>query len=320
MNAKQLSLMEEKSPHIVPQSDRLWSQLIEKDFPDRPHTADVFSRTKPDATPYRTLYHKYVTEREAFRQDLAKRLRRITQQLQNKKSENKIITVSGILKDPTIKRRTYSSPRGSYGRQTALNKSSILNKARRELQGRNLIFSRQHVKPYSAYDAFKPADNFVYTSRMATRPTLRHTKSSPESQIASQRPYRKPTQFNTMSTQAAVRNAANAAPTTTQSTSSTSASTPTVPSTSDASTNGETSVNTETSLGASVSTVTNALVNDTSKESPIRRRRPQPSIFMTLNKRLRASPIIRKPTKKKDSEPDNPSIRKIRAIKSSIFN
>ncbi|KAK6204925.1 RNA polymerase II transcription factor SIII subunit A-domain-containing protein [Scheffersomyces amazonensis] len=152
MNAKQLNNIEIISPHIAVHSDKLWRGLIEKDFPTRPSELDpILSR---ESMPYKALYEKYTKERQLFERDSTARLRRITKKIELQKKENKVTPVKELLKDPTIKRRPYNF--GGSSRQTVLpTRNTILNKVRKNLQHRTLIFKKEHLKPYSAYDSFK---------------------------------------------------------------------------------------------------------------------------------------------------------------------
>ncbi|KAK6456254.1 RNA polymerase II transcription factor SIII subunit A-domain-containing protein [Scheffersomyces xylosifermentans] len=363
MNSKQLAQTEENSPHIVPDSDVLWRYLIEKDFPDRPLKIDTFARNR-DNTPHRTLYNKYMAERETFRQDSAKRLRRITQQIQMKKSENKIVTVSTLLKDPTIKRRSYSSYNrggGSYGRQTQIKSGSILSKARRDLQARSLIFSKQHLKPYSPYDAFKKhaaTDSEPYmmsrlrnapNSTYGPDPQLARDQISATRSPAAMRNVRSPTQFRSNVDAVVSNNVTRDANTRTEMRTSqsvnnrpsTNINVPNQNFTSSAiqmsHTNSlpVTANNSYTSISNSTPPAASETADmDLQQEAPvaseeeiptpiIRRRRPEPSIFLKSNKRPKLSPTRKNrssDTIKKNLMPESTENRKIKAIKSSIFS
>ena len=92
MLAKQLRLLEQKSPHITEDLERIWRLLIRKDFPDRPEVL-------PTQPSLRKLYDQYVKDREQLRQQSANRLRQMSEELKNKKS--KVIAVpAGELKEP----------------------------------------------------------------------------------------------------------------------------------------------------------------------------------------------------------------------------
>ncbi|ODV80383.1 uncharacterized protein CANTADRAFT_49873, partial [Suhomyces tanzawaensis NRRL Y-17324] len=154
MNAKQLNQIESTSPQIVPESDKLWRILIEKDFPNRPLPTKKAVET--EVMPNRAAYHKYLEDRESFRNDLARRLRRITEKLKLEKSANKIVKVQELLKDPTVKRKNWSGSPGGFPRfnTPAIRGNSILSKARRDLQNRSMMFP-QKISRYDPYDAFK---------------------------------------------------------------------------------------------------------------------------------------------------------------------
>ncbi|KAK6462154.1 RNA polymerase II transcription factor SIII subunit A-domain-containing protein [Scheffersomyces coipomensis] len=152
MNSKQLNQIETQSPHITIHSDKLWQGLIEKDFPTRPNNLDPI-QSQGSSMPYKALYYRYTKEREMFQKDSTDRLRKITKKLEKEKQVNKIIVAKELLKDPTIRRRPQYH---SSTRQTTLPKANtILGKARKDLKNRHLIFPKQHLKPYSAFDAFK---------------------------------------------------------------------------------------------------------------------------------------------------------------------
>lgn len=168
MNAKQLQRIEATSPQIMPESDALWLKLIEKDFPTRPLTIKIVSA---HSMPHKDLYDKYVHDRESFRQDSTKRLRKINERLKLEKLANQIVKVQELLKDPTVRRRPIRTP-SSYSYSRTLPKNSILGKARRDLQGRLLMFTTGSTKKYDAFDAFKAVKlppKHVYTPRTITR-------------------------------------------------------------------------------------------------------------------------------------------------------
>lgn len=151
MNAKQLQQVEAKSPQIMPESDVLWSALIEKEFPDRPLIVRPrkLGGTKVfDSMPMKSLYYRYSDDRESFRKDAEERLRRITHRLKIEKSAKSIVSVPQLLKDPTVRQRRE--------RNNLENKNSILRKAIKESQNRALMFTnvKKRHDPYNAL-AFK---------------------------------------------------------------------------------------------------------------------------------------------------------------------
>lgn len=156
MAAKQLSQIEDRSPHIQPKSDELWGELVKREFPERPCIANTKQISKKGKIemhtglenssfkkmPMKTLYYRYHEERESFREDSAKRLRDMTQRLKDEKSEKSIISVPQLLKDPLARRRYMGNDNNS-----GANKNSILNKARRDLRSRALMFPNRSDKP-----------------------------------------------------------------------------------------------------------------------------------------------------------------------------
>lgn len=198
MNAKQLGQIEELSPQITPESDELWTNLVKKEFPDRPILANNIGSTKNKSKrssmvatavagrpllfcnmPMKSLYFKYSDERESFREDSAERLRKITQRLKREKSANSIVSVPELLRDPTVRRQRHDGGSGyshSYGP-----KNSILNKARKEIRNRSLMFPNyaQKVKKYDPYDAFKQKNSSCITPGPPVSHSLHEPKQQP---------------------------------------------------------------------------------------------------------------------------------------------
>lgn len=198
MNAKQLAQIEELSPQITPESDEVWAHLVSKEFPDRPVVASG-GKTKNNRRagvvgtshtlmfsdmPMKSLYHRYSDERESFREDSAQRLRKITERLKKEKSANSIVSVPELLRDPTVRRRRYDgSSSASYGRSEPYGaKNSILNKARKELRNRSLMFPNyaQKVKKYDPYEAFKNRDLPIAEPRQPARIHRHPVQKSPQ--------------------------------------------------------------------------------------------------------------------------------------------
>lgn len=198
MNAKQLGQIEELSPQITPDSDELWTNLVSKEFPDRPILANSIRTSKVKSKranlvapagrtlmfcnmPMKSLYFQYSDERESFRQDSAERLRKITQMLKKEKSANSIVPVPELLRDPTVRRRRFEGGSG-YNRSYASYgpKNSILNKARKETRNRSLMFPNyaQKVKKYDPYEAFKYKD----TPSVQPGPPISHSLHQPRQQ------------------------------------------------------------------------------------------------------------------------------------------
>lgn len=129
MSAKQLRSVEEHSPRIKPDLDRIWKTLIEKDFPDRPALPS-------GVTLYRELYIKYCDDRDEFRARSATRLRKMNEKL--KESKSKITTVEpGVLREPRRRVPTMANP-GGFPRLARPN--TIMAKAKRDLQTRGMMF------------------------------------------------------------------------------------------------------------------------------------------------------------------------------------
>lgn len=131
MNAKQLSQVEDNCHQLMPMSDELWYELLRRDFPNRPIQLKKQLIDGP-RMPSKGLYQTYSEEQESFRKDSTERLKRMTNKLKMQKSKNSVIEVEQILRDPTVK--VNKGP-----------KNSILNKARRELLNRSLMFPKRSV-------------------------------------------------------------------------------------------------------------------------------------------------------------------------------
>lgn len=193
MNAKQLAHIESLSPQLVPHTDVLWPLLIERDFPDRPIYAGRRALTSradaaaaaaaagahADAMPNKTLYYRYNGERELFRQDSARRLRSITERLKQEKEAKSIVAVLELLRDPTVRRRTYNAAAGRGG-LWGPKRNTIIGRARRDLRNRPLMFPEKGAA-YDPYEAF-------YKRTEAVAPSSRPVRNRP------------PTAFNTTET------------------------------------------------------------------------------------------------------------------------
>ncbi|KAI5960369.1 uncharacterized protein KGF55_004661 [Candida pseudojiufengensis] len=162
MSSKQLDHLESLSNQLMPFTDEIWNHLITKDFPDRPNDLGPLGSTsqlKYPNMPYKSLYFKYVKQRDDFRKDSAKRLRHMNKSIQKERSMNQIVTIDEIRRDPSIKRRKMDS-NGNYGRTTQpVNKNTILGKAMRESQSRSLMFGKAPHKNYDPYNAFQYKDD-----------------------------------------------------------------------------------------------------------------------------------------------------------------
>lgn len=150
-NAKQLCQVELNSPLLTPESDELWAQLIERDFPDRPQLKRNLKLDGNDGEmPNKLLYKRYCDERELLRASSAQRLRKMTQKLQKEKLKNSIVPIQGIIREPVIRRHTSmgSLPQVylKYG------KKSIMGKAMKDMQHRQLMFGKpQRKDPYEVF-------------------------------------------------------------------------------------------------------------------------------------------------------------------------
>lgn len=160
LNAKQLRTVEENSPTIIPELDELWACLVEKDFPDRPFLANSKSSLVfecNDGMPNKAMYDRYSAEQEKFRDHSAQKLRRMTQKIQQQKSKNSITSISGILREPLIRRRQFLTRTTHTPRY---NKKSILGKAKNDLRHRPLMFNsgrpRPLTDPFVMFRAEKP--------------------------------------------------------------------------------------------------------------------------------------------------------------------
>lgn len=176
LNAKQLSLLEENSPDLTPDSDDLWALLIEKDFPDRPQsTRRNLLQAKPMRMPNKELYMQYSKDRENFLEGSAQRLRRITQKLQREKSKNSIVPINGIIAEPVIRRRTLAVPRPVKPASKYSN-NSIMGKAFKDVQNRLLMFgpSKRH-DPYAAFNT----NRIVQRPKIGQRPPAQRPVPSP---------------------------------------------------------------------------------------------------------------------------------------------
>lgn len=367
MNAKQLGQIEELSPQITPDSDELWTNLVSKEFPDRPILANSIRASKVKSKranmvvpagralmfcdmPMKSLYFKYSDERESFRQDSAERLRKITQRLKKEKSANSIVSVPELLRDPTVRRRRfdggsgYSRSEASYGP-----KNSILNKARKEIRNRSLMFPNyaQKVKKYDPYEAFNhkdapsvqpgpPISHSLHQPRQQPRFPQRHQLAQPSAHPAahpaapryaprfnhnradtSQRLGRPPTIFNGQPIQHSTNAPRPIEPVpklVLEASSYSSSPKPTSPPIHNASLSEPhsppTSVSSSSPLPRAVS-------------EAIRKRKAEPSIFLTGNRNKRPMRVPRAqmkglaPNNDSNTQPPN---KKITLIKSSIFN
>lgn len=180
LNAKQLALLEENSPTLTPESDELWSSLIEKDFADRPlgGRRNILGHGNSQM-PNRDLYMQYAQDRERFLESSAHRLRRITEKLQKEKSKNSIVPIHGIIAEPVMRRRTFMGPRPVKPASKYSN-NSIMGKAYKDVQHRLLMFGGS-----------KPSDPFsVFQNARSTAPNAFVKRPfNPVAKIDMQRPY-----------------------------------------------------------------------------------------------------------------------------------
>lgn len=168
MPSKQLNELEENCQKLKPYSDKLWMNLISKDFPNRPIKLDPLKSSSSSKNhplmPYKSLYYKYCKDRDEFRKDSARKLRNANKFIEKEKSKTKIIAVNQVLRDPSVRKVNYlsSSYTGNVFNRSIqpINKNSILQRAKRDtLHSRNLLFARnQQIKPYDPFHAFKVYD------------------------------------------------------------------------------------------------------------------------------------------------------------------
>lgn len=193
-------VVEQNSPAIMPESDELWSGLIERDFPDRPSKPkNALVGTTDDDMPNKLLYERYGDEREQLRASSAQRLRKMTQKLQKEKSKNSIVPIQGIMREPVIRRRipTMSLAPLTYSKYGS---KSILGKAMKDVQHRHLMFKGSiRSDPFAAFSAKKNEND----RRRAAEPRVASFSVSDNGPtgIYSQKPLGNPTN-NTKTTNA----------------------------------------------------------------------------------------------------------------------
>ncbi|KAM9919064.1 hypothetical protein OXX59_008201 [Metschnikowia pulcherrima] len=302
LNAKQLALIEENSPTIMPHTDELWGFLIEKDFPDRPFNPAKL-RLLPSGDnaqmPRRNLYKQYASEKEQFLATSADRLRRMTEKLRKEKSKNSITTVQGILVDPTIRRRNtqYNANGRGYNTQKA-RPTSILGKARRDVSQRSLMFGGAP----KVYDPYKP---FQSLDAKATKQVKSPTRNPIKKEICTSAAKKEETVVTGCVSQKL--------------------SSPPIP------IRAENPPNIGNPEPESPRAKTmDRDISESAESSPIskqvRKRRPPPSIFLNQRKKARiperppAGQATKRAPNKNPSEPKMESRKPVRAIKSSIFN
>ncbi|KAI3407046.2 hypothetical protein KGF56_000134 [Candida oxycetoniae] len=148
MSSRQLNQLENLSTQLMPQSDKLWKYLIEKDFSDRPLELGLANANMD--MPYKSLYYKYFEQRDEFRRNSVKRLRHMQQSLMKEKTKNKVVAVNGVLRDPSRKTR----PQHSEIRRRMVNKNTIMARATRDVMTRSLMFGKSPQRRYDPYSAF----------------------------------------------------------------------------------------------------------------------------------------------------------------------
>ncbi|KAG7193052.1 uncharacterized protein KQ657_001169 [Scheffersomyces spartinae] len=333
MNAKQLTKIEEYSSQVTPESDEMWQDLIIKEFPNRP--ADPHPKGD-DYMPYKSLFDRYFDERNALRNDSAARLRSINERLKKEKSAKSIVAVSQMVRDPTVRRRGTFLQGGTSTNGFAPfsgNKNSILYKAKRELQHRQLMFpkktSRGMIHPRRGYTS---STNSVVPNAEYRMPVLPYPSAAPRqsnSDYYVSRYYRQPPttvkpHHNTIALDIQKSTHHKELPTE-ESTSQMHSMVPRESSANDDSNSGSDTTN---------DVLQEELRDSTSQMPPIgdnvilpkrilapRKRRPEASIFLP-KKRQVTPPFIPKQTHKKNPIPlPKPSTEsQIKKIKSSIFN
>lgn len=326
MNSKQLGQIETLSPQITPESDELWANLVSKEFPDRPavqnsgkggQNSKLDVATKGRALrfcdmPAKSLFYRYSDERESFREDSAKRLRSITERLKNEKSANSIVSVPQLLRDPTVRRRRVYGGGGLGYVPSHGPKNSILNKARKETRGRSMMFPNyaQNVKKYDPYEAFASQDSVTIRARPTTQPHRARSAGFPSAMSKSRSP-EVPSPLRTTPSASARATSAHNEPHLPSSTAAKRVIGPSHP------------VSPKPKVEQQGSTLPVSPLKRAA--DVIRKRRPEPSIFLTGNRHKRpmrtpqhqrAHP--KEPTPHSD-QPTQPT-KKITMVKSSIFN
>lgn len=125
--AKSLREMERRSPQIIKDSEMLWKSLLKRDFPDRPINQIAVQKGSKVNMSSRSLYDRYVKEREVQRENAVGNLKQITKNLNNLKNKHKVKAINRVL--PTNKPKL-SYHRSSTTSASANFKSSLLQKAR----------------------------------------------------------------------------------------------------------------------------------------------------------------------------------------------
>lgn len=135
--AKSLKQIEYDSPQIMHDSEPLWKALIKRDFPDRPLNQTTLKNGKKSNISSRTLYDKYLNDRERQRENAANNLKKIVRNLNDLKNKNKVKAINKVL--PTNKRKlTNNQINGN--KNSRIFKSSLLQKAR--------IVNKQRVRNF----------------------------------------------------------------------------------------------------------------------------------------------------------------------------
>lgn len=186
LNAKQLVQVEDASPHLAPASDELWEALIRKDFPDRPLSPGT--KLQPGGEwvnmPNKNVYHRYAAQKALFLALLAERLRTMTERLQREKAKNSIVSVAGVIADPTIRRRS-----GQRRAQGPAKPTLILGKAKRDVRDRLFMFRAQAaLRSSNVRPAWPRALSSPSTSpqKPVTRPRIAYSKefTRPDTRLA----------------------------------------------------------------------------------------------------------------------------------------
>lgn len=126
--AKSLKQIEEQSPHIISDSEKLWKSLISRDFPDRPLTHSVSENGRRVNLKSRALYDKYITERDLQRKTAVGNFKQITKSLNDQKNRNKVKSIENFT--PPSRSRISSIPKQQPFKSSLLQKARVANKQR----------------------------------------------------------------------------------------------------------------------------------------------------------------------------------------------
>lgn len=160
--AKSLKQIESQSPQIIKDSEELWKNLVKRDFPDRPiNQLNLTSRS---------LYDKYLVERDNQRKNAVGNLKLMTKKLNDMKNKNKVKSINKVL--PPMK-RTRSVTSNSNNSTTQIFKSSLLQKARVANKQRVRHFTQPKTTVMNTNKISKPiqtSNNWVKLGQKISKP------------------------------------------------------------------------------------------------------------------------------------------------------